>query len=97
MICALSLFFFFSSRRRHTRLQGDWSSDVCSSDLLVPGLSLHEELSLLVGAGLTPLEALTAATRKGAELMHADSLGRIAPGKVADLVEIGRASCRERV
>src|SRR2546426_10964468 len=27
-------FFFFSSRRRHTRLQGDWSSDVCSSDLL---------------------------------------------------------------
>src|SRR5205807_5672382 len=27
-------YFFFSSRRRHTRLQGDWSSDVCSSDLL---------------------------------------------------------------
>src|SRR5256885_6485037 len=26
-------FFFFTSRRRHTRLQGDWSSDVCSSDL----------------------------------------------------------------
>src|SRR5688500_20176970 len=30
----ISTFFFFSSRRRHTRLQGDWSSDVCSSDLL---------------------------------------------------------------
>src|SRR2546426_2430486 len=30
---ALFIFFFFSSRRRHTRLQGDWSSDVCSSDL----------------------------------------------------------------
>src|SRR5256885_4832603 len=29
----LCSFFFFSSRRRHTRLQGDWSSDVCSSDL----------------------------------------------------------------
>src|SRR5256885_9819062 len=28
--------FFFSSRRRHTRLQGDWSSDVCSSDLKLP-------------------------------------------------------------
>src|ERR1022692_4989460 len=27
------VFFFFSSRRRHTRLQGGWSSDVCSSDL----------------------------------------------------------------
>src|SRR2546426_10184903 len=29
----LFIYFFFSSRRRHTRLQGDWSSDVCSSDL----------------------------------------------------------------
>src|SRR5256885_7626927 len=34
------VFFFFSSRRRHTRLQGDWSSDVCSSDLLVHGRGL---------------------------------------------------------
>src|SRR5256885_8911086 len=30
----LHICFFFSSRRRHTRLQGDWSSDVCSSDLI---------------------------------------------------------------
>src|SRR5688500_19836426 len=29
--------FFFYSRRRHTRLQGDWSSDVCSSDLPTAG------------------------------------------------------------
>src|SRR5438876_11814768 len=29
----VNLFFFFSSRRRHTRWTGDWSSDVCSSDL----------------------------------------------------------------
>src|SRR5437762_5678786 len=28
------MYFFFSSRRRHTRYIGDWSSDVCSSDLL---------------------------------------------------------------
>src|SRR5256885_5378078 len=33
MVDRLFCFFFFSSRRRHTRLQGDWSSDVCSSDL----------------------------------------------------------------
>src|SRR5256885_8738866 len=33
-------FFFFSSRRRHTRLQGDWSSDVCSSDLTSDGKRL---------------------------------------------------------
>src|SRR5256885_5055826 len=34
----LEAVFFFSSRRRHTRLQGDWSSDVCSSDLYLLGL-----------------------------------------------------------
>src|SRR6266513_372358 len=32
------LFFFFSSRRRHTRSKRDWSSDVCSSDLRTAGL-----------------------------------------------------------
>src|SRR3989449_5342280 len=30
---SMALFFFFSSRRRHTRCSRDWSSDVCSSDL----------------------------------------------------------------
>src|SRR5215510_9730833 len=34
MKCLLVFFFFFSSRRRHTRWPRDWSSDVCSSDLL---------------------------------------------------------------
>src|SRR2546429_5936853 len=35
VICASLCFcFFFSSRRRHTRCSRDWSSDVCSSDLL---------------------------------------------------------------
>jgi imidazolonepropionase-like amidohydrolase len=57
-----------------------------ANQLLIPGYSLHEEMGLLVGAGLTPLEAITAATRRGAQLLHADSLGMLAPGKVADLV-----------
>src|SRR2546429_8956253 len=35
--CAIYIFFFFSSRRRHTRCSRDWSSDVCSSDLENPG------------------------------------------------------------
>src|SRR5256885_4166780 len=42
--------FFFSSRRRHTRLQGDWSSDVCSSDLI--RLSTNEYY-LITGTGQT--------------------------------------------
>src|SRR5437762_10647927 len=33
-VSVVRCFFFFSSRRRHTRYIGDWSSDVCSSDLL---------------------------------------------------------------
>src|SRR6266478_3344243 len=32
-MCPYEVFFFFSSRRRHTRFDCDWSSDVCSSDL----------------------------------------------------------------
>src|SRR5258707_10667834 len=35
-ILHLFAFFFFSSRRRHTRYWRDWSSDVCSSDLIEP-------------------------------------------------------------
>src|SRR3989339_1964431 len=47
-------FVFFSSRRRHTRLVSDWSSDVCSSDL-VPGILPSEEKILgttLMGKGI---------------------------------------------
>src|SRR3712207_7956253 len=52
-------FFFFSSRRRHTRYWRDWSSDVCSSDLSIPswmplmifaflfGLSMDYEVFIL--------------------------------------------------
>src|SRR2546430_17598509 len=54
--------------------------------LLIPGHSLHEELAKLVEAGLTPLDAITAATRRGAQLLRAASLGLITAGKVADLV-----------
>jgi imidazolonepropionase-like amidohydrolase len=51
-----------------------------------PGFALHEELAMLVDAGLTPMEALQAATRNAAELLGTtkDS-GTIAPGKYADL------------
>ncbi len=53
----------------------------------VPGVSLHEELALLVDAGMTPLQALQAATREPARFLGlADSLGTVEPGKVADLV-----------
>src|SRR5690349_22786461 len=42
----LLLFFFFSSRRRHTRYLRDWSSDVCSSDLLEVVERAQEEVPL---------------------------------------------------
>ncbi len=50
--------------------------------------NLHTEMELLVTkAGLTPLEAITTATRNGAQVLGiADSYGTIAPGKIADLV-----------
>ena len=55
---------------------------------IFPGSSLHEEIRLLVDSvGMSPLEALASASRKPAEWLGlADSVGTIAPGKVADLV-----------
>jgi hypothetical protein len=50
------------------------------------GASLHGELELLVRAGLTPAEALHAATAAAAAAFHLDDRGQIAPGKRADLV-----------
>src|SRR5256885_4324996 len=95
MVFLLCLFFFFSSRRRHTRLQGDWSSDVCSSDLT--RVAPRELCGPLVararaeairehGAQLVPLRAIVAVRQRA----------RIESESVEQL-EIGRASCRERV
>jgi imidazolonepropionase-like amidohydrolase len=61
-----------------------------ANQLMVPGYGVHRELELLVRAGLSPGEALVAATRNGAVLVGADSIGVVAPGKVADLVILTR-------
>src|SRR5256885_5835972 len=55
---------FFSSRRRHTRLQGDWSSDVCSSDL-------QETDGFGVGTGVI--------STYGAEAKGIDFVGTLTP------------------
>src|SRR5256885_11850632 len=87
--------FFFSSRRRHTRLQGDWSSDVCSSDLLERGLSTASK------GGSHPK-----AYRNYKQLLADKDIQAVLIATpehwhhrmVLDaLAEIGRASCRERV
>jgi imidazolonepropionase-like amidohydrolase len=52
-----------------------------------PGISLHDEVALLVRAGLTSMQALQSATREPAAYLGAlDSLGTIQPGRLADLV-----------
>jgi imidazolonepropionase-like amidohydrolase len=54
---------------------------------IFPGFSLHDELTLLVKAGLSNLEALQAATWNAVLFMNAsDKYGSVAPGKIADLV-----------
>jgi imidazolonepropionase-like amidohydrolase len=61
-----------------------------ANQMMIPGYAVHREMELLVAAGLTPAEAISAATRNGALLLRVDSLGLIAPGKVADLVVLDR-------
>src|SRR5699024_11825608 len=85
--------FFFSSRRRHTRSKRDWSSDVCSSDLVQFGWLPQ----IYRDAGLDPVLAgimLTIVTFGGLPG------GFLAPQIIVRGIaprEIGRASCRERV
>ncbi len=59
----------------------------CPNVAVVSGFSLHRELELLVRAGLSPMDALLAATRYPAErLGKADRLGTITPGRASDMV-----------
>src|SRR5262249_59588617 len=79
--------FFFSSRRRHTRLVSDWSSDVCSSDLIAPkAMRLAMEKARKVGVGVVTVY------NSG----HFGAIGHYAM-QAALRDKIGRASCRERV
>src|SRR5207245_10829262 len=77
-------FFFFSSRRRHTRCYRDWSSDVCSSDLL-------KTVARFVGRG-------TATVLSEAKPLPPPEPPSFASATVGCCrPKIGRASCRERV
>src|SRR5207248_6434149 len=91
-------FFFFSSRRRHTRSYGDWSSDVCSSDLRPPWWCPPNRLARPT-RGQDP-----GAKTPGSSFATVPSLDREADLEAGAVVfggaylhEIGRASCRERV
>src|SRR5690606_41123805 len=83
----MDIYFFYSSRRRHTRFSRDWSSDVCSSDLL--------DAANRLGQGVTSLYACQTRMRKAAQsssrsMDSGGCAGRPLPN------EIGRASCRGR-
>src|SRR5260370_10629135 len=93
VVLILDVFFFFSSRRRHTRFKCDWSSDVCSSDLSArrrraPWRRSHSR-ERCVQACQRGLEWFSPARFQWL-LEPASYLRR-------DESEIGRASCRERV
>ena len=65
---------------------------VAGTDAPFPGVLLgegiHRELELLVEAGLTPLQAISAVTRNAAELLKADDWGTLQAGKVANLIVV---------
>src|SRR5260221_7868799 len=89
------IFFFFSSRRRHTRSLCDWSSDVCSSDLemALPAMARKNRQ-----AHFSPTRAhRDVHCREHLQLLVVHREEAVAPEIDALHVEIGRASCRERV
>src|SRR6266478_9243609 len=75
--------FFFSSRRRHTRFDCDWSSDVCSSDL-----ALHETLSAEVSEETARLAERVRDTRVGRRVVAAPPDARARPPLVSRSVEL---------
>src|SRR6266478_5889877 len=70
------LFFFFSSRTRHTRFDCDWSSDVCSSDLLALGELAGADLDQLNGFRQRPLPAQIFRGLPISERLHGGSVLR---------------------
>lgn len=65
-------------------------------DITAPGSSLHDELGELVASGLTPYEAVRAATKDAAEFLAASmEIGTIVPGKRADLVLLDENPLRD--
>src|SRR5215213_10495632 len=66
------VFFFFSSRRRHTRLVSDWSSDVCSSDL-EPSASFDGDIESVTLDILH--DHIDGAIRGGAKIVDGDCVG----------------------
>src|SRR5437762_4269767 len=90
--------FFFSSRRRHTRYIGDWSSDVCSSDLIeesdiVTQLPAERDLN----ARDVPTRVAPQSVESEPEVRFHEVWGAILRNRWPILAcKIGRASCRER-
>ncbi|MEV8346008.1 amidohydrolase family protein [Streptomyces niveus] len=62
---------------------------------LVPGFALHDELALLVAAGLTPAEALRTATRDAARALGLPAVGTVARGQAADLLVLDADPLRD--
>src|SRR5260221_2015919 len=90
-------FFFFSSRRRHTRSLCDWSSDVCSSDLEGHAV-LREALDVETVARVRLLRLLSlGGPHERVDDVLAPLVDEHGDWLLADVVQIGRASCRERV
>src|SRR5256885_5636653 len=88
--------FFFSSRRRHTRLQGDWSSDVCSSDLLP--LARLDRSSRSHADRIARPDAVEAGFEYIVLQHQIEAIeANIGAKRALENDEIGRASCRERV
>src|SRR5207248_7233792 len=83
---------FFSSRRRHTRSYGDWSSDVCSSDLAGEGtVGLTGNVNRFIGASALNCQARGVVVIRGTELLHPDL---IAVGVVLGHPDVGSPSGR---
>src|SRR5207253_8102589 len=93
-------YFFFSSRRRHTRWPRDWSSDVCSSDLISyvnNTVDPNNDFPATLGTSGSTVIDLGGGVRNVNVVANFNSFDLQIPAVIQNGgLKIGRASCRER-
>src|SRR3712207_7775451 len=97
-VVLMMCFFFFSSRRRHTRYWRDWSSDVCSSDLIDVGAALDHHVLFAggrLGLGHGGVDSLGNEDVAGAALLDDRLCGSVSDDERSEERRVGK-ECRSR-
>src|SRR3546814_7545201 len=93
--CILFVFFFFKQKTAYEMRISDWSSDVCSSDLKPLTAGSRYKLKLLTQEAEITVQSIERIV--DTQTLENSAGDQVERNAVAEITQIGRASCRERV